>query len=198
MPYKTKKLSDKVTKNLLLVKNRLNLSVRRVASVTNKAYSIVSQYFRGTKNPPEAWIDLFCQAYCLDKDWLINGDGEPNFTGEPDKSVITRSSDNVGARIRELRESLGLTQKEFGEKIGMTLQGVFYLEKNKTAPSTFSAAKIEEQFDVGADWIMYGNEEKKEFPLSEKLIKWLWTKPEIRKKLWKEMEREKQRREWDT
>lgn len=190
MPYKTQKLSDNVSKNLLRVKEFLNLSLRRIALATNKAYSMVGHYFRGTKNPPEAWIDIFCKIYCVNKDWLINGEEEPVFTGKPDVTVVVRSLDDVGTRIKEIRENSGLTQRKFGEKIGMTSQGVFYLEKNKTAPTKFSVARIEEEFEVGADWIMYGDEGKKDFPVSKKLIDWLWTKPEIRQKLWEKMKRD--------
>ncbi len=187
MPHRIQKLSDKVTRNLNVVKKRLNLSLRRIASATNKSFSTIGFYFRGVKNPTEDWIDIFCSVYCVDKDWLITGDGDPVFTGEPNKSVLVRSSEGVGARIREVRENAGLSQREFGEKIGMTSQGVFYLEKNKTAPTSFSVARIEDEFDVGADWLMYGDNGKKNFPVSKKLIDWLWKNEDERKRLWERM-----------
>ena len=180
MPLKTKKLSNKVHENLLKVKKQLKLSIIRVATATNKASSVVGYYFRGEKNPPEPWIDIFCSVYCVDKDWLIDGDGEPIFTGEPSISVVCKSSENAGKRVRQIRKAAGLTQAEFGEKIGMSYGGIYCIEKNTTKLTPFTSARIEEAFDVGADWLMYGDDGKKDFPVSKKLIDWLWTKPEKR------------------
>lgn len=163
MPLKVEKLSDKVHENLLKVKKQLDLSVRRVSILTNKASSIVGCYFNGTQNPPESWIDIFCSVYCVEKDWLINGDGDPVFTGEPNISVFCKSSENASQRVRQIRKDAGLTQTEFGERIGMSQGGVYSIEKNITNLTPYTSVKIEEEFDIGADWLMYGDEEKKRF-----------------------------------
>lgn len=195
MSLKTEKLSDKVHENLLKVKQKLKLSIARVASATTKAMSIVGYYFRGEKNPPEEWIDIFCSVYCVDKYWLINGEGEPIFTGEPDVSLVAKSSQDAGARVREIRKKAGLTQAEFGERVGLSYMGIYSIERGTTHLTPFTSARIEDEFDVGADWLMYGDEEKKEDPVSKKLIDWLWTKPEVREKLWKAMRRNGKRNE---
>ena len=188
MSLKTEKLSDNVYDNIIAVKNILKLSVRRIASATNKASSMVGCYFNGTKNPPKDWIDKFCDIYCIDKDWLINGTDEPVFTGKPDISVISKSSsDGAGMRVRQVRKKAGLSQTEFGEKIGLSQTGIYAIERGTTNLTSFSAAKIEEQFNVGADWLMYGDEEKKDFPVSKKLIDWLWENEDVRKTLWERM-----------
>ena len=187
MPPKTKKLSDKVQPNLLAVKNALSVSIRLVAASTHKAYSAVGYYFKGVKTPPEDWIDIFCSVYCVDKDWLINGEGDPVFTGKPDIAVVAKFSQNAGARVKEVREKAGLSQKEFGERIGLTTQGIFNVEKDMTNLTSFTVARIEEQFDVGADWLMYGDIGKKNFPVSKKLIDWLWKNEDERKRLWERM-----------
>ena len=40
-----------------------------------------------------------------------------------------------GTRLRELRESAGLTQKELGERVGMAYQNVARLERGDSNPS---------------------------------------------------------------
>ena len=72
----------------------------------------------------------------------------------------------------------------------MSYGGIYCIEKNTTKLTPFTSARIEEAFDVGADWLMYGDDGKKDFPVSKKLIDWLWTKPEIRAKLWKKMKQD--------
>ena len=187
MSLKIEKISDKVHGNLLKVKKKLKISIMRVATATNKASSIVGCYFRGEKNPPEEWLNIFCDIYCVDKDWLINGDGDPVFTGEPDISVVAKSSQNAGARVREVRKKARLSQTEFGKRIGLSQTGIYALERGTTNLTPYTSAKIEEQFYVGADWLMYGDEGKKKFPVSKKLVDWLWKNEKVRKELWDRM-----------
>lgn len=190
MPPKTKKLSDNINPNLNTVKGILNVSIHRIAAATNKAYSVVCYYFNGIKTPPEDWINTFCSVYCVDKTWLINGTGEPVFTGKPEPTVVSKSSTGAGARVKEVRKKAGLSQKEFGKRIGLTQQGILNIEKDITSLTAFTTTRIENEFDVGGEWLMFGDESKKDFPLSKKLADWLWTKPEVRAKLWEEMERD--------
>lgn len=218
MPPKTKKIkkiSDRIQPNLITVKNTLSVSLRRIATATGKAVAVVNCYFNGKKNPPEDWINTFCAVYCVDKDWLINGTAteptavepadkdrtregiagegveetrKPVFTGQPALSVFLKSSQNAGDRVRAVRKEAGLTQTEFGKRIGISQHAVFDLEKDNTKLTPFSAGRIEEQFNVGADWLMFGDEGKKNFPVSDKLIKWLWKNEDVRERLWREME----------
>lgn len=58
-------------------------------------------------------------------------------------------------RIKELREKLGLTQKELGEKVGVSRQAINAIETGKFDPSIWLAydlakyfgSSIEELFD---------------------------------------------------
>ena len=49
-------------------------------------------------------------------------------------------------RVRELREGRGLSQAEFGEKIGVSRQTVYAIEVGKYDPSLPLAFKIAKQF----------------------------------------------------
>ncbi len=194
MPPRTEKLSDNLLSNLLAVKKQLKLSIRRIAETTNKASAIVGCYFNGAKNPPKDWVETFCRVYCVDKTWLIEGVGEPNFIGKQEAAVIHKTA-GTGLRIRQLRKYFDLTQGEFGERIGISQHAVFDLEKDNTKLTPFSAGRIEEQFNIGKDWLMFGDEGKKNYPLSEKLTDWLWKNENIRKELWERMERDNKNEE---
>jgi putative transcriptional regulator len=52
----------------------------------------------------------------------------------------------VKNRVRELREQRGLSQAEFGEKIGVSRQTVYAIEVGKYDPSLPLAFKIAKQF----------------------------------------------------
>ena len=51
-------------------------------------------------------------------------------------------------RIRELRKELGLSQKDFAEKIGVSQSSINYWEKGQRIPSIEAAAKIADFFNI--------------------------------------------------
>ena len=48
-----------------------------------------------------------------------------------------------GMKIREIRQSLGLTQEEFAHKLGVTLCTVNRWENNKSVPSRLALKQLE-------------------------------------------------------
>ena len=112
-----------------------------------------------------------------------------------DFAVAPKSVKELFEDISDLNYLFDLTQGEFGERIGISQHAVFDLEKDNTKLTPFSAGRIEEQFNIGKDWLMFGDEGKKNYPLSEKLTDWLWKNENIRKELWERMERDNKNEE---
>jgi Predicted transcriptional regulators len=63
--------------------------------------------------------------------------------------------DIVGARIKGLRESIRLSQKELGEKLGITQSAVNRYENNQSEASYKTLLLYADYFDVSLDYI-YG------------------------------------------
>ncbi|MEY8241733.1 MAG: helix-turn-helix transcriptional regulator [Cycloclasticus sp.] len=59
--------------------------------------------------------------------------------------------DTTGQKIRQLRKSLGLTQKELGKNIGVSPATVTLWEKDQTLPSGDNGAKLVEILNVSWD-----------------------------------------------
>jgi transcriptional regulator with XRE-family HTH domain len=59
-------------------------------------------------------------------------------------------------RLKQLRKSLGLTQGEFGEKIGMTDASVSHMESGRTALSKQNIRLICLTFEVREEWLRTG------------------------------------------
>ena len=53
-----------------------------------------------------------------------------------------------------------------------------------------SAERIAGAVKVGVDWLLYGNEEKKHYPVNDRLVAWLWHHEDLRKILWEKIENE--------
>jgi transcriptional regulator with XRE-family HTH domain len=61
-------------------------------------------------------------------------------------------------RIKELREKMGLTQIEFGKKLGYSNAYIADLERGEKKPSRNFLEKLNEIFGISADYILYGDQ----------------------------------------
>jgi len=64
----------------------------------------------------------------------------------------------IGSRIRELRAQVGLSQKDFGSRVGVTAQKISALEGEITRPDVEFLVAARSEFGVSADWILTGEE----------------------------------------
>lgn len=62
----------------------------------------------------------------------------------------------IGDRIYFLRKRLNLSQRAFGEKIGIKKASMSSIEKNKSNPSTQTIKLICIEFNVSYDWLLDG------------------------------------------
>ena len=58
-----------------------------------------------------------------------------------------------GQRIKQLRQELGLSQRDFAEKIGVTASALSAYEKGLKNPSVNVAVNTALAFDVSLDWL---------------------------------------------
>lgn len=66
----------------------------------------------------------------------------------------------AGKRIREVRKKNKYTQEQLAEKLFLTAEGISNFENGKTMCMPENVAKISELFDVTADYIYYGVENR--------------------------------------
>lgn len=60
-------------------------------------------------------------------------------------------------RIRELRKSLGLSQKKFAEQIGLKQNAISYMEKQDATVTEQNVMAICARFCVSEDWLRTGS-----------------------------------------
>jgi len=65
----------------------------------------------------------------------------------------------VGTRLKRLREGILLSQRELGEKLGITQSAVNRYENNQSEASYMTLLKYADYFDVSLDYI-YGRTDK--------------------------------------
>ena len=71
----------------------------------------------------------------------------------------TNKLDTIGARLKYLRESKGLSMNELGKEFNiLNISMISRYENNKTFPRGDFLAKYSEYFGVSIDWIVKGEE----------------------------------------
>ena len=65
-------------------------------------------------------------------------------------------SDDIGVRIKELRQRLGLSQDRFGSYIGTVSSSVHSWESGRTNPKRCTVLEIAKAFDVRLEWLDTG------------------------------------------
>lgn len=75
----------------------------------------------------------------------------------------------MNERIRKLRDALGLTQKEFGEKIGLKQNTVAVIESGKRETSDQTVLAICRAFNVNEEWLRNGAGEMRNVDASDEL-----------------------------
>ena len=105
-----------------------------------------------------------------------------------DKQVLVDPPQgDVGQRISELRKELKMTRNQFAEYVGCTGPTISRLENGKNQIERPLAIKIAEKCNVGVDWLLTGDEDKKMWPVDSRLITWLWEHEDEREKLWEKV-----------
>ena len=77
---------------------------------------------------------------------------------------------------------------ELSRRSGISQPQISLLESGKYQLKRKAGVKLAEALDVGVDWLLIGDEGKKQYPADKKLIEWLWEHPEVREELWKRMD----------
>lgn len=63
----------------------------------------------------------------------------------------------MNKRIRELRKTLGLSQKGFADKIGLKQNAISYMEKDGSTVTEQNIKAICSQFSVNENWLRTGD-----------------------------------------
>ncbi|MBR4903181.1 MAG: helix-turn-helix transcriptional regulator [Selenomonadaceae bacterium] len=66
--------------------------------------------------------------------------------------------EQFGARVRIMRQLLGLTQTDLAKKMGLTSPAITAYEKGKRDPSLKNLLQLSKIFNVTSDWLI-GNEQ---------------------------------------
>lgn len=170
------------TRKLLLIRKILGLSQAALGKRIDLTGPHVYRLENGKSPITNVILDKYVEAFGVDPEWLMSENIEDiRFTGEID------GFNSLGNRIKEMRLEMDMSQKKFAEYACVQPGDINRVESGKSALGPQSLKRIAEAFHVGIDWLQYGDENRKEYPVDQKMIDWLWDHPEMRKQIVEEM-----------
>lgn len=151
---------------LRVMREETGLSVTALAGLIGVSPSTLRRYEKDDVNPPSDVMDKVKNVH---------------------KVITADAVARAGERIKFYRESLGLSCAEFAKEVGLNRSNCYEIENGTQELTERTAKKIEDRFDIGKEWLLYGLEKEKDFPVSDKLISWIKSDPQLRRELWKRM-----------
>lgn len=162
---------------------RESLGLRRTEFGARIGYSHeeVQRVEEGRAALSDALREKICTEYGISMTWL-NGE-----TSERE-ALTCDSAEQRRERMRRVYEESGLTHREFGAKTHTATSMLSDVISGRKQLTIHYAKKVEEALGVGSDWLLYGDESAKDYPATEKMMKYIKTHPELRKEIQERME----------
>lgn len=134
---------------------------------------------KGEEGQNHPVVEKICDIYGVDRMYFY---GDLALTDAVQKG--NRSEKEIIERLETARAEKGLGVVELNNLAGLSSGHLSRIEHRDTALTRQTAEKLADTLDVGVDWLMQGDENKKSYPVSKKLIDWLWENEDVRKELW--------------
>ena len=165
---------------------RESLGLRRTEFGAKIGYSCerIQRIEDGIVSVGDELCEKICKEYKIDMEWWLS---EENI----DVNSLRESEDELRrARLRQAYKDSGITHRELAKRSHTSVSALSEVMSGKKPLTISYAKKIEEPLGVGADWLLYGDEEAKEYPLTDAMMKYIKTHPEIRKEIKEKMDEE--------
>ena len=158
----------------------LELSLIAFSAPIGLSPTHIARLEKGVTVPSQENINRICEAFEVDKRYfecLIDV-----------KAAVEKKNPEAGVanRLKLAREEKGWSQKELARRSGVVASIINRVEFGAKLTKK-QGVKLAEALEVGMDWLMYGDEEKKEYPVDERMVRWLWEHSDVRKEIWDRM-----------
>ena len=163
----------------------LNISRAEFIARLPKLSELYTGMTRKNQIPSESVIKSICRGFDVNEAWMRGEVEEPILNSE---TWVRSSDDEILSRILQLKEAD--TAEQFAAKIGVSVSFAKTILESKTRLSYRNANLIAEAYHVSTEWLIYGFENSREYPLNDRMWDYLMKHPEIRKMIWVMMNHE--------
>lgn len=121
-------------------RKKLGLSQEELAEKLNISQKSISKYERGDRKPQYKVLARIAEYFGVTTDYLLELDGGGNTV--------------LGERIAELRKACDMSQKELGEKLGVSASAIGMYEQGRREPNNAMMIAMEKLFGVTVDYLL--------------------------------------------
>ena len=172
---------------LVELRNKLGMSRTSFAKSIGISETHMKRFETGVSVPKEKLINTICEKYHVNPVYFTGGVSIEEAIAEVDDD----GREDVGKRLKEIRLERGMTIKEFSALINISYTHLYMVETGNNPLSEKMASEIADRLHLGVDWLLYGDEKAKDYPVNAKMVKWLKEHPEKRMIIEQWMEEEK-------
>ena len=175
----------KISEIVSHLRAHLKLSQAKFAAPLGLSSTQIARFERGIYVPSPEIIKKICEVFDVDERLF----GDSSMTVE--EAVTSHDIiSEISARIRSERKEKGWSQTELAKHAGLTTNTIYRIETGQINLATQTAMNIASALNVGVDWLMRGNKDRKNYPADQKMTDWLWEHPDVREKIWDMMKNE--------
>ena len=163
----------------------LELSQAAFAEPLGLSPTHIARFEKGISVPSSETIDAICKAFSVDRRYFEHGEEITSISIE--EAVEKKNpEEGVAERLKIAREAKGWSQNELAKRADVNQATINRVEFGAKLTEK-QAVKLAETLEVGVDWLLKGDENKKRFPVDRRMIHWLWLHEDERCEIWNRM-----------
>ena len=168
------------------LRSYLGLSLADFGNAIGYTATHVSRLEKGGTEPKEDLFKRICETFNVNPNYFR----EDKFSIEDavqkplEQSIINAE---VSARLKSARQERGLRQKDLAKLAGVENTLISGVENHNRLLTEPMAKKLADALMVGVDWLLHGVEGKKDYPVNDEMIDWLWSQEQVRKSIWEQI-----------
>ena len=161
---------------LVELRTKLGMSRTSFAKSVGSSQSSMKRFETGAGVPKEKLINRICEEYHVNPAY---------FTGEIgiDEAITETAEDdkkNAGKRLKQIRLEMDMSLMEFSKITDTSDAQLSQIELGNRPLTEKRANDIAEKLHVSVDWLLYGDERAKDYPVDAEMVEWLKAHPEKR------------------
>ena len=161
----------------------LQLSQAAFAEPLGLSPTHIARFEKGVSTPTSETIDAICKVFSVDKRYFE----ETNASISIEEAVEKMNpEEGIAGRLKIARDAKGWSQNELAKRADVNQATINRVEFGAKLTEK-QAVKLAETLEVGLEWLLKGDEKKKNYPVDQRMIHWLWRHEDERREIWNHM-----------
>ncbi len=171
-----------VARRLLQARREVQLTQKRIGDMIGYSGATVCQNEHSFQSG-QKYLDAFCKALRVDPEWVLKG-------GSDSVKRTVQNQATAADRFSQIRRERELTPVTMGRMIGVSGAQVSAMESGKMPIPEKVMERVETNLGYGREWLIFGDETQKYWPMNSRMIRYLKDHPQKRQEIWERIREE--------